>query len=173
MQFTLLHKPYIISYITVNLHLCDTKFHPFPFILSTLTELCSEFSLRSAVLIVLWPESRIYRRLFDLLGWPTVTAGSNISFHTCVHPSVPTFRNLAKQNKFQMKIMFTTGDRDCGSGRVDHWWHLSCNYFVLSGIYGLRSYSFLYLQQNVITVAAGCSFYSSFMGRIIEIQEMK
>ena len=45
------------------------------------------------------------------LGRPTVTALSDHCFHTCcpsVRPSVPTFQNLAKQNKFQAKTMFTT-----------------------------------------------------------------
>ena len=32
--------------------------------------------------------------------------------------SVPTFRNIAKQNNFQVRIVIATG-----FGRVDHWWH--------------------------------------------------
>ena len=32
-----------------------------------------------------------------------------IVFTHVVRPSVPTFQNLAKQNKFQAKTMFTTG----------------------------------------------------------------
>ena len=44
----------------------------------------------------------------DPLGRPTVPAGSDHCFRTCC-PSVPTFQNLAKQNKFQAKTMFTTG----------------------------------------------------------------
>ena len=47
----------------------------------------------------------------DPLGRP----GRDHCFCTC-RPSVPTFQKLAKR----------------GSGRVDHWWHLSCkNYFWL------------------------------------------
>ena len=43
--------------------------------------------------------------LFDPLGRPTVMAGRDHCFCTC--PSVPTFQNLAKQNKD--KTMFATG----------------------------------------------------------------
>ena len=48
----------------------------------------------------------------DPLGRPTVPAGSDHCFHTCcpsVRTSVPTFQNLAKQKKYQVKTMFTTG----------------------------------------------------------------
>ena len=41
-----------------------------------------------------------------------------------VRTSVPTFQNLAKQNKFQARIVITI-DEDygsCDSGWVDHWW---------------------------------------------------
>ena len=47
--------------------------------------------------------------IIDPLGRPTVTAGSNHCFRTRC-PSVPTFQNLAKRNKFHAKTMFTTGD---------------------------------------------------------------
>ena len=40
---------------------------------------------------------------------PTITAGSDV-FTYVVRPSVlGTFHNLAKQNNFQLKTMFTTG----------------------------------------------------------------
>ena len=47
--------------------------------------------------------------------------------HICPHvcTSVATFQNLAKQNNFQVKINCDRYYRDCGSGRGDHWWHLS------------------------------------------------
>ena len=65
----------------------------------------------------------------DPLGRPTVTAGCDHSFRTCC-PFVPTFQNLAKQNTFPAKTVFTTGVWDCGSGRVDHLMTpLSCNFF--------------------------------------------
>ena len=38
-----------------------------------------------------------------------------IVFAHIVRPSVPTFQNLAKQNKFHVIAS--------GSGRMDHWWH--------------------------------------------------
>ena len=66
----------------------------------------------------------------DLLGCPTITAVSDHCFHTCcpsicpyvrVRMSVPTFINLAKQSENNVHYW-----RDCGSDRVDHWWHLSC-----------------------------------------------
>ena len=43
-----------------------------------------------------------------------------IVFMLSIHPTatVRTFQNLAKQYKW----------RDCGSGWVDHWWHLFCNF---------------------------------------------
>ena len=47
--------------------------------------------------------------LIDPLGQPRVTAGRDHCLNTC-RPSVPTFQNLAKQNKFQAKTMFTTGE---------------------------------------------------------------
>ena len=46
---------------------------------------------------------------FDPLGRSTITVGGDHCLHTC-YPSVPTFQNLAKQNKFQAKTMFTTGE---------------------------------------------------------------
>ena len=49
--------------------------------------------------------------VFDPLGRPAVTAGSDHCFRTCcpsVHPSVPTFHNLAKQNNFQAITIFNT-----------------------------------------------------------------
>ena len=45
-----------------------------------------------------------------------------INFALVVYPSVRTFENLSKQNKFQVRIVIATWP-DCGSGRVDHWWH--------------------------------------------------
>ena len=48
--------------------------------------------------------------VIDPLVRPIVMAGSDIVFAHVVRPSVPTFQNLAKQNKFQAKTMFTTGE---------------------------------------------------------------
>ena len=52
--------------------------------------------------------------IFNFLStWPTlITAGSDNCFHTCCWsvPSVPTFQNLAKQSKLQVKTMFTTSE---------------------------------------------------------------
>ena len=45
---------------------------------------------------------------------------------THVHPSVRL--HISKQNNFQAKTMFRYW-RDCGSDRVDHWWHLSFEYY--------------------------------------------
>ena len=48
----------------------------------------------------------------DPLVQPIVTAGMDHYFRTCfrpfIRPSVPTFKNLAKQNK--VKTMFTSGE---------------------------------------------------------------
>ena len=59
----------------------------------------------------------------DPLGRPAVTAGSDFCFRKC-YPSVRpsffhTFLNLAKQNKFQVKTMFTTGET-VGLALVEH-----------------------------------------------------
>ena len=42
----------------------------------------------------------------DPQSWQVVI----IVFAHIAHPSVPSFQNLAKQNKFQVKTMFTTGE---------------------------------------------------------------
>ena len=59
----------------------------------------------------------------DPRGRPTVTAGRDHCCRTCC-PSVvhPHFSNLEKENNVHYW-------RDCGSGRVDHWWHLSCSFY--------------------------------------------
>ena len=56
----------------------------------------------------------------DPLDRPTGTAGSDLFSIT----SVSSFHNLVKRNKFQVKTMFASG----GTGRGDHWWHLSCSF---------------------------------------------
>ena len=56
----------------------------------------------------------------DQLRQPTLRA---ISLAHVVRTSVRThFSNLARQNNKNNVCYW----RDCGSGRVDHWWHLSC-----------------------------------------------
>ena len=48
----------------------------------------------------------------DQLGQPSITAGSYVFKHVVhkyVCSSLPTFENLAKQNKFQVKTMFGSG----------------------------------------------------------------
>ena len=50
--------------------------------------------------------------LFDPRGRLTVKAGNDHYFRTCclsVDPSVPTFQNLAKQNKVQSRIVIAIG----------------------------------------------------------------
>ena len=56
---------------------------------------------------------------FDPRSRPTVTAGSHHYFRTSVRPP-PLFKVTHNETKF---------NRDCGSGRVDHWWH-TCLFFV-------------------------------------------
>ena len=67
----------------------------------------------------------------DRLGQSTITVGSDHCFPTCC-PSVHTFQNLANQNNFQVKTIFTTG----GTVGLVEWiinWHLSCLcWFVLN-----------------------------------------
>ena len=83
---------------------------------------------------------RYWISLVDPRGRPTVTAGSDNYFCTCclsVRPSVPTFQNLAKQNKENNDHYW----RDCGSGRVDHWWH-PCLVFLI--FHRLSSWFYLF-----------------------------
>ena len=66
-------------------------------------------------------------QIFDPCGQPVVTAGSDHCFCTmssvrvCVRPS-PLF----KTNQISSDNNVNSYWRDCGSGRVDHWWQLSC-----------------------------------------------
>ena len=67
----------------------------------------------------------------DPLGRPTVTDGSDHCFCTCrllvrlsIRLSVPTFQNKTNSSKNNDRYC-----RDCGSGRVDYWWHLSWYFF--------------------------------------------
>ena len=63
----------------------------------------------------------------DPLGRLTVTVHCffHMSFRMSVRTCVPTFQNLVKQkkNSSENNVFYW---RDYRSGRVDHWWHLSC-----------------------------------------------
>ena len=64
-------------------------------------------------------------------GWPTVTADSDHYFHMwCLYarPSVPLFK--LSQNNSKSRTVITTG-----SGRGDHWWHMSCTQEITQEIY--------------------------------------
>ena len=96
---------------------------------------------------------------FDPLGRPTITAGSDRCFHTCC-PSVRTNvrPHFSKSSKTK-QISGENSDRswgDCGSGRVDHWWHLSClpSFFCSSHMPNPLSF----LPPNIL--ARKCSFKS-------------
>ena len=57
----------------------------------------------------------------DPQSWPVVITIFARVVCPSVRPSVPTFQNFAKQ-----KLSGENSDRywrDCGSDRVDHWWH--------------------------------------------------
>ena len=60
----------------------------------------------------------------DPLGRPTIEAGSDNYFCTC-----PYVRNFKSSKTKQNIDCFW---RDYGSGRVDHWWLLSCKYSFLT-----------------------------------------
>ena len=65
--------------------------------------------------------------IIDPLDQPTVTACKNncLSYILSVRTNVrPHVSNLVKQNK--VKTMFASYLWDCGSGRMDQWWLLSC-----------------------------------------------
>ena len=64
------------------------------------------FINRSILADSLWP-AVFKTEVLDPFVRRTVTVGSDHCFCTC-RPSVPTFQNLAKQNK--AKIMFPTGE---------------------------------------------------------------
>ena len=69
-----------------------------------------------------WESSKVF--LIDPLGRPTVTAGSFHCFHTCCF-----YKNSkTKQISSEYNSHFW---QDCGSGRVNHWWHLSCYHILL------------------------------------------
>ena len=72
--------------------------------------------------------------IFDPPGQPTVTADRDHCFRPC-RPSVLTCQNPAKQNS-ENNVRYW---RDCGSGRVDHWWHLSCFFFYFFHPYSSES----------------------------------
>ena len=55
-------------------------------------------------------EKSLKQGIFDPLGRPQSWPVLIIVFAQVVRPSVPTFQNLAKQNKIQAKTMFTTGE---------------------------------------------------------------
>ena len=54
---------------------------------------------------------------------PGRPSSDHIFENVYIHPSIPLLK--LSQNKRNLKIIITT-DRDWGSGRVDHWWHMSC-----------------------------------------------
>ena len=63
------------------------------------------------------------------LNWSTRPTHSHdrswSQFSRVVRLSVPTFQNLAKQINLSSEVSDRYW-RKGGSGRVDHWWHLSC-----------------------------------------------
>ena len=62
------------------------------------------------------------------LGQLTVTAGSDHCFHTCCPYVCPHFSRSSKTKQISSdnNVHYR---RDCGPGRVDHWWHLSCHWY--------------------------------------------
>ena len=88
----------------------------------------------------------------DPLGQPKVTAGRDHCFRTyfqSVCPSVrPHFSNL--ENKpTENNVRYW---RDYGSGRVDHWWHLSCILYVCLPLVQSLPISFLAISMSTFTV---------------------
>ena len=71
-----------------------------------------------------------------------------VVFALVVRPSIPTFQNLAKQNK--AKTIFANGETV--GGRVDHWRHLSFCYFCLFVVYQIidrKSYFFSHIVERI------------------------
>ena len=83
---------------------------------------------------ILQMEQRVrfwYFPVIDPRGRPKVTADSDHCFCTCrpfIRPS-PLFKT--KQMSSENNVHYW---RDCGSGRVDHWWHLSCNRYFFANL---------------------------------------
>ena len=76
-----------------------------------------------------------YKCLVDPLGQPTVTAICDHCFHTCCPSVRPHFSNLENKTT-ENNVGYW---RDYGSGRVDHWWHLSCITYFMTHHVGLFS----------------------------------
>ena len=64
---------------------------------------------------------------FDPLGQPTFTAGRDNCFCTCRPYVLPHFSKSSKTKLSENNVLYW---RDCESGRMDHWWNLSCLFFL-------------------------------------------
>ena len=88
----------------------------------------------------------------DPLGRPTITAGNDHCFQFSSYRSSvrPTFQKLTKQSENNVRYW-----RDCRSGRVDHWWHLSCDILVFLSIKSIPLYEkFLYQKLTKLEVSS-------------------
>ena len=96
---------------------------------------------------------------FDPLVRPTVTAGSDHSFRKCC-PSVRPHCSKSGQIKQISSENNVRYWRDCGSGRVDHWWHLSgFSHFrrepkCLENKFGVRFIEFWQRKTDVVSHAS-------------------
>ena len=75
--------------------------------------------------------------LIDPLDRPTIPAGSDHCFHKClpsVHLSVRPHLSKSCKTKQSSSENSDPYCRECGYGRVDHWWHLFCTYFILDAV---------------------------------------
>ena len=79
----------------------------------------------------------------DPLGQPKVTAGRDNCFRT--RPPDPTFQ-IYKNKTTENNVRYW---RDYGSGRVDHWWHLSCtSYFATSFVDKTKDINSVFMRYN-------------------------
>ena len=133
---------------------CENSDHYRPWLRVGLVDQCqSGFAFNVAYLANLFLADLAIMTLITKVHWidplsqSTVMAGSDHCFRTCcpsvrpfVRPPVPTFQ--IQQNK-------TTENngrycRDCGSGRVDHWWPRSCLSLFFLHLQLIRSTSLRY-----------------------------
>ena len=97
-----------------------------------------------------WPGGTI----IDPLGRPTITAGSDHCFHTCCQYVRPHFSKSSKTNSSENNVHYW---RDCGSGHVDHWWHLNYEHFSFWAMGNQTKMHLLYISGHSITMYMNCS----------------
>ena len=102
----------------------------------------------------------------DPLARPTVPAGKDHYFRICFRPFVPTFQNIAIQNKRQVKIMIYT--MGLAEAIIDDTCPLTCNLSSTARLWNPLSLSIsesgfhsLVTSSNSTGIQSGGAFASS------------